>query len=129
MSATVVSVLVATIAAFVASSVWYAAQGRRLAELSPVYASDARPGVGVVALELVRTVTVVVAVTVLLTRLDIDTALDGAALGLLLWGGFPLVILSGSVLHEKVPWRLAAIHVTDWLVKLVLVSAVVAAWR
>ncbi|GAB3073241.1 DUF1761 domain-containing protein [Intrasporangium mesophilum] len=126
---TFASVLVATAAAFVASFVWYAAQGRRLAALSPAYAADARPAGAVVPLELLRTLAVVVAVSVLVTRIGIDSAAGGAALGVLLWVGFPLVILSGSVLHEKVPWRLAAIHVADWLAKLVIVATIVAAWR
>ena len=39
------------------------------------------------------------------------------------------VLLAGSVAHEKVPWRLAAIHAGDWLVKLVLITGVVAGRR
>ena len=35
----------------------------------------------------------------------------------------------GSVVHEKVPWRLAAIHSGDWLVKLLLITSVVAGRR
>jgi hypothetical protein len=129
MSATVISVLVATVAAFIGSSVWYSACGSRLAALHPAYATAERPGAPVVGLELVRTLALVVAVTVLVTRLDFDTAVAGAALGGLLWLGFPLVILSGSVLHEKVPTQLAGIHLGDWLIKLVLVTTIVSAWR
>ena len=58
-----------------------------------------------------------------------DTWREGAGLGLLAWVGFPLVLFSGSVLHERYPWPLAAIHLGDWLLKLLLVAAVVAAWR
>ena len=43
--------------------------------------------------------------------------------------GLAQVLLTGSVVHEKVPWRLAAIHGGDWLLKLLLVSAVVARRR
>lgn len=126
---TFVSVLIATVAAFIASFSWYAAQGRRLAALSPAYATGSRPSAAEVALEVLRTLGVVVAVTILVLRLGIDSAAGGAALGLLLWVGFPLVILSGSVLHENVPWRLAAIHAADWLAKLVIVATIVAARR
>jgi len=51
----------------------------------------------------------------------------GAAvrLGLGLWAAFPAVLLSGSVVHEKVPWQQAAIHAGDWLMKLLLISLVV----
>ena len=42
-----------------------------------------------------------------------------------LWGAFPVVLLTGSVLHEKVPWQQAAIRAGDWLVKLLLVSTLI----
>jgi hypothetical protein len=40
------------------------------------------------------------------------------ALGLALatWIAFPVVLLTGSVHWENVPWRLAAIHTGDWLI-------------
>ncbi len=43
--------------------------------------------------------------------------------------GFPAVLLAGSAQWERVPWRRAAIHAGDWLVKLVLVSCMVSLWR
>jgi hypothetical protein len=66
---------------------------------------------------------------VLAARSDADTWLEGAGLGLLVWVGFPLVILAGSVLHEQYRWQVAAIHQGDWLFKLLLVAAIVSAWR
>jgi hypothetical protein len=48
-----------------------------------------------------------------------------ARLGLGLWGAFPVVLLTGSVVHGKVPWQQAAIHAGDWLVELLLVSVTV----
>jgi hypothetical protein len=54
---------------------------------------------------------------------------DAVRLGLALWVAFPGVLLTGSVVHEKVPWRLAAIHAGDWLVKLLLVSLATGARR
>jgi len=32
------------------------------------------------------------------------------------------------VVHENAPWKLAAIHAGDWLVKLLLVAVIVTAW-
>lgn len=124
------SIVVATVAAFVLSSLWYMLFGRRLAALSLVYAdAGARPPGGVVALELLRSLVVAAVLAVLAARGEVDTWLEGAGLGLLAWVGFPLVILSGSVLHERYRWQLAAIHLGDWLVKLVVVAAIVSAWR
>ncbi len=50
-------------------------------------------------------------------------------LGLALWIGFPVVLLIGSVIHENVPWKLAAIHAGDWLAKLVVIAVIVGVWR
>jgi hypothetical protein len=62
---------------------------------------------------------------VLADRLPVRGTREALVLGAGLWAAFPVVLLSGSVFHEKVPWQLAAIHAGDWLVKLLLVSAVV----
>jgi hypothetical protein len=39
------------------------------------------------------------------------------------------MILLGSVIHENVPGKLAAIHIDDWLVKLLLMAIILAIWR
>jgi Protein of unknown function (DUF1761) len=123
------SIVVATVAAFVLSSLWYMLFGRRLAALSPAYATGAGPSGPVVGLELLRSLVVAAVLAVLAAGSGTDSWLEGAALGLLAWVGFPLVILAGSVLHERYRWQLAAVHLGDWLLKLVLVAAIVSAWR
>lgn len=45
----------------------------------------------------------------------------------MLWVGFPLVLWTGAVVHERTPPALAAIHAGDWLVKLLVVTALIAA--
>ncbi len=52
----------------------------------------------------------------------------GAGLGVLVWI-FPAAILPGSVVREDVPLALASIHAGDWLVKLIVVAAIVGIWR
>ncbi len=49
-------------------------------------------------------------------------------LGLALWVGFPLVLLSGSIIWDKVPPITALLHAGDWLLKLVVISAIVGLW-
>ena len=116
--------VLATAAAVAASGTWYAAFGRRLAELDDAYAEDTAAAGWVVPVELVRSGTVAVTVSALAAATGATRPWERARLGLTLWGAFPVVLLSGSVVHEKVPWRLAAIHAGDWLVKLLLVSVV-----
>jgi hypothetical protein len=112
-------------AAFLTSSVWYAALGSRLAELDEAYAGPPPSPAVVAPVELARSAVVATAVSVLADRLAVRGPREALVLGTGLWTAFPVVLLTGSVFHEKVPWRLAAIHAGDWLVKLLLVSAVV----
>ena len=112
----------ATAAAVAASGAWYAAFGRRLAQLHDAYAEDTAAAGWIVPVELARSGTVAVTVSALAARTGATGPREAVRLGLALWVAFPVVLLTGSVVHEKVPWRLAAIHAGDWLVKLLLVS-------
>lgn len=49
-------------------------------------------------------------------------------LGILLWIGFPVILLCGSVLWQNIPWILAATHASDWFVKILLISLIVGGW-
>lgn len=49
-------------------------------------------------------------------------------LGLALWLGFPFVLLTGSMIWDRVPAPTAALHAGDWLLKLVVISAIVGLW-
>jgi uncharacterized protein DUF1761 len=123
------AVLVAITAAFVLSGVWYAILGGQLASLHPAYAEPQRTQAATVPVELVRNLVVALVTAVLASQVGTDDAAEGLLLGLLLWIGFPAMILAGSVFHEKVPPRLAAIHAGDWLLKLLLIAGVVGAWQ
>ncbi len=112
-------------AAFVASSAWYAAFGSRLAQLDEAYAGPQRSPAVIAPVEFVRTGVVATGVSVLADRLPVRGPREALVLGTGLWAAFPVVLLTGSVFHERVPWHLAAIHAGDWLLKLLLVSAVV----
>lgn len=108
----------------VASASYYAAFSSRLARHHEAYPSDVRPPPWVLSVELARSATVATAVTVLIERTGSHGPAEAARLAVGLWAAFPVVLLSGSVVHEKVPWQVATIHGGDWLIKLLLVSAV-----
>jgi Protein of unknown function (DUF1761) len=123
------AILAATVAAFVVSGVWYALFGNRLARLNDVYAAGRQsPGWTILA-ELVRNLVVAGVFAWLSAQLDVVGWVSAAGLALVAWVGFPAMILAGSVIHEKVPWQLAAIHVGDWLVKLLVIALIVGLWR
>ncbi len=119
----------AAVASVAASAAWYTGWGDRLGRLNEAYAGDARPPAWVLPVELARTAAVATAVAVISRRTGVADPGSALRLGAGLWGAFPVVLLSGSVVHEKVPWQLAAIHAGDWLVKLLLIATVVGGAR
>jgi hypothetical protein len=131
------ALVVAVIAAFVASSLWYSPLlfGKQFMELSGIgpgaglnAGPNAGPNAGKIVGELARNfiLAYVIARFVVLLQVDWKGALS---LGVWLWIGFPVLLLSGSVMWQNVPWRLAAIHAGDWLVKILLIAVVFGVWR
>ena len=116
----------ATVAAFILSSLWYSPLlfGKPFAELSGVSAGASR-NPGKIAVELARTLVLAYVLSVLYLRLNISDWKSAAGTAIWLWVGFPVILLSGSVLWQDVPWKLAAIHAGDWLLKLVVIGTVV----
>lgn len=112
--------VIATAAAFVISAVYYAA----MPAASVVEPAPQRPMVALILVEMLRTLAVAALVAGLLTAADWSGPGAGALLGLSLWT-IPLVLLAGSVFHEGVPTRRAALHAVDWLIKLVVIGAIV----
>jgi hypothetical protein len=124
-----VAILVAAIAVLVVSSVYYAVLGRQLAALSDAYLDTSRPPAWKLALEVARNVVLASVVAGLASRLEITDRAGALELGIALWIGFPVVLLSGSVIHESVPWKLASIHAGDWFAKLLVVAVIAGVWR
>ena len=116
------------VVAFVASAVWYIAFGKLRASLSPA-ASTGRPRPTQMLLELVRNLVLAFVLACLVGYTSVTIAARAVSLGLLLWVGFPVILLSGSVIYENVPWKLAAIHAGDWLIKLLLMTVIIAVWH
>jgi hypothetical protein len=121
-----VAVLVASAAAFVLAGTYYGVLGAQLATVSAAAAEGDRPPAWKVGAELVRCLVLASVMAGLASQGDIDRWAGGLALGLALWAGFPLVLWTGAMLHERTPWKLAAIHGGDWLVKLPVVGVIVA---
>jgi len=122
-------VAVATAVAFLLSGAYYAGLGGRLAQLAPAYAEAGGMAPTTIALELARTVVVAVVVAGLAGTLRIAGPGPALLLAAVLWVAFPAVLLLGSVIHENVPPLLATIHAGDWLLKLVVITAIVTRWR
>ena len=126
--------MVATaVAAIATSSVWYIVFGKARIELlgkAPGASVDTtKPQPARMAVEIVRTLVVTCVLAHFVVLLGITGWVSAVKLGLWVWIGFPFMILVGSVLWDKVPWKLAAIHAGDWLVKLLVMAIILGAWR
>jgi hypothetical protein len=119
----VIRIVLAAVAAFVISSIWYVAFGGLLARLNPAYAGKAARWVP--AAEVAWSLVLALVVAIGCDRLDLRGTGALVAAAVVAWVGFPVVLLAGAVLHERVPWRLAAVHAGDWLLKLVAVALIV----
>ena len=76
--------------------------------------------------EIVRNLVLALVLAYLARHLGVATWAGAVHLGFLLWIGFPVILLTGSIIWEDVPLRLAAIHMGDWLIKLLLITILVA---
>jgi hypothetical protein len=78
--------------------------------------------------ELLRTSVLAYVIARLMLRLNVTDWKDALGLGVWLWIGFPVILLTGSMLWQNVPWQPAAIHSGDWLIKLLLIPLWLTLW-
>jgi hypothetical protein len=127
------AIAVTTVAAFVASSVWYVVFGKQRMQLlgnDPGATADMRKVQPWKMLgEIVRSFIVAYVLARFVVLLGIVDWKGAVRLGLWVWFGFPFMILVGSVVWDRRPWKLAAIHAGDWLVKILLMAIMLAVWR
>ncbi len=123
------AVLATAVAAFAAAATYYAVFGEQLAELSDAAAAGQPTPPWKLAVELLRCLIVAAVVAGLAAQAEIDGWSGGLLLGLALWIGFPFVLWTGAIIYENTPWKLAAIHAGDWLVKLLVVAVIVTVWQ
>ena len=120
-----VGIAAAAVAAFLLSSVYYAvATPFERRALGAGALDRGRPKPWKVLAELVRTAIVASAFAWIAARADSLDVGHGVVLALVAWIGFPLVLLSGSVIWENVHPVTAAMHTGDWLLKLLLIAVV-----
>lgn len=117
----IAAILTSAIASFVISSVWYSVLDRDRA-------ADGRPSPPQILAEFGRSAIVAGTVVGLAKTADLTTIGPMLLLALVLWAGFPFVLLSGSVMWDKVPVATAARHGGDWLIKLLAIGTIVGLW-
>ena len=128
-------VLVAGVVVFVLGWLWYSPllfykPWMRARGLDPVAAmAGAKMPGGKLLVELVRCFLLAYVITRFVAPLGIASLLGAVHFGLMLWIGFPVIILAGSVLWENSPGKVAVIHTGDWLVKMLVIPIIVTLWR
>ena len=124
-------VVVAAVAAFVVSSVWYTVFGEgvmALRSIDPATAADTATPAWTMLFVVAQSLVVAFMLAHFVVHLGFFDWKGAVRLGALVWV-FPAMILLGSVVHENVPLMLAAIHAGDWLVKLLLMAVIIGVWR
>src|SRR5215470_12301975 len=126
------SVVVAAVAAFIMSSIWYTVFGKARMELlnqDQRATADMRKVPGwKKATELVRELLIAYVVARFVVLLGVADWKAELQLGFWLWFGFVFMILVGAVVWDNVPWKLTAIHAGDWLIKLPLMAVILGLW-
>ncbi|MFC4140134.1 MULTISPECIES: DUF1761 domain-containing protein [unclassified Microbacterium] len=121
-----IGIAVATIAAFVLSTVYYmlatpleqrAAAGRAI--------ERDRPGPLKIVAELVRTAVLASGFSWVAAQAGMLDLPGSLLLALVLWLAFPVVLLAGSVGWDRAPMPTAVLHGGDWLLKLLLIAVVI----
>ncbi len=130
-----VAVIVAAVAVFVLGWLWYSPllfykPWMRLRGMDPVAAmAGAKMPAGKLVIEFVRCLVLAYVIARFVALLGVGSWMGAVQFGFLVWLGFPVILLTGSVLWENIPWKVAAIHAGDWLVKMLVIPIIVTAWR
>ena len=129
------AVLVAAVSVFVLGWLWYSPllfykPWMRLRGKDPVAAiAGAKMPGGKLLIELARCLLLAYVIARFMALLGVSSGMGAVHFGLFLWIGFPVILLTGSVLWENIPWKVAAIHGGDWLVKMLVIPIIVSVWH
>jgi hypothetical protein len=126
------AVVVAAVAAFVMSSLYYSpfGLGNVWHAVDPSSTAGSTPSVGKVSSEIVRTLVITYVLARLIALLGVGSDWTGAVrLAIWLWFGFSAMMWAGAIMWENSLWQVAAIHSGDWLLKTLLMAVILGAWR
>jgi hypothetical protein len=79
--------------------------------------------------EIVRTLIIAIVLAHFVVLAGAASIFSALTLASWIWIGFYATILAGSVLHDKVPLKLAAIHAGDGLVRTISMTVIISICR
>ena len=128
------AVIVAAVVAFVMGGLWYSPLlfGEAWVNLRGMNSPEAagtqmRPAE--ILAEFVRGLIVAVVLAGFVIHLGVVNWVGAIYLGLAVWIGFQATSIVGSVIHEKYPLKLYAIHTGDALAKTLVMAVILGVWR
>jgi Protein of unknown function (DUF1761) len=124
------AIVAAAVAAFVFSSLYYspALLGNVWRAADPTAAAGAKPSAAKALVEIARTLVVTLVLARVMTLAGSGELKSALQLAVWLWFGFSAMMWLGAIMWESTPWKIAAIHSGDWLLKTVLMAAILGAW-
>lgn len=128
------AIIVAALLAIIFSAIYYFLLNKQVMALRASklnQSEDVRTTISVnkFLIEFVRTFVLALVIGNAVVLLNLLYLNQAALVAFWLWVGFPVVFLTGTVIHEHFPVRLAVIHAIDWLVKLMIITIVLTLWR
>lgn len=79
--------------------------------------------------EIVRTFVLGLVIAYAVSLLNLLALNQALLMAFWLWLGFPVVLLTGLVMHERVSLPLVMVHAGDWLAKILIFSVILTLWR
>jgi len=128
------AIITAAVAAFIISGLWYSPLlfGRQWLALRGINAeafADKKMPAGTMITEFARTLIIAFVLTHFIVITGTTGVLGALSLAVWIWVGFYAMILVGSVIHDKVSWKLAAIHAGDGLVRIIVMTIIISIWK
>ncbi len=80
-------------------------------------------------LDFLRGYVVAGALAYLVNATHTTTLGKAAELAVVLWIGFPVVLLMAPVIWGREPWKLSALHSGDWFFKLLVMTIIIGVWH
>jgi len=129
------SIIVASIVAFVIGAIWYSPilfgkEWMTLIKMTDKDLAEAKTK-GVTKFYIIQFIFTVISFCVLgfaMSELGIQTASDGAFIGLIAWLGFVLPIGISNLIWENKPFKLILINTISTLLTLVIGGAIIGSW-
>jgi hypothetical protein len=128
------AVVVAALAALVVGALWYSpflfgTEWMKLRGINPGAVADVKVSTWEALGEFVRSLVIAYVLARFVALLRVADWNGALLLGVWVWLGFNATLLLGAVIHENMGWKLYAIQAGQGLVSVLVMAAILAAWR